>query len=186
MRCFLAFEIENDLKDVISENLHCETFDELKNCSRTVHRENWHCTVLFFRDLPDGKITQLTDWMREFSPARFQYLELVDWKQFEKWKGLICLVGTSLQTQRLGWLKENLPLEILQLGQTSKLYDWKPHITVNRMRAKKAELYEKVASENFPLTFHNAIQSPFERLSLFKSPPNEQTGVYKRLLTINL
>lgn len=186
MRCFLAFEIENDLKDVISENLHCEAFEELKDCSRTVHRENWHCTVLFFRDLPDGKITQLTDWMREFPVAKFNEPEVVDWKQFERWKGLICLVGTSLQTQRLTCLKENLPPEILQFGQTSKLYDWKPHITVNRMRAKKAELYEGVTSQKFPLTFHNAIQSPFKRLSLFKSLPNEQTGVYERLLTINL
>lgn len=185
MRIFFAFEIPEITIKEIESRLHDGRFAPFDEHAKKLKVANWHCTVLFFRDFPESKFKLIEELLQKYREDLPSPKDLIDWNQFQVWESVFCLVGKVINSESIDWFTENITEEIKQYSQFSKLEKWKPHISLYRIRNKSLNGFQQSVSKDFPLT-SNFSQRPLIQLSVFKSPPIQETGVYERLLTFDL
>lgn len=185
MRVFIAFEIQADLQQAVLA--YQSAFrSKLSGIVRPIKPENLHCTVLFFKNLPPEDLDRIIGFLKQL-PPKTSLSESIDWREFQLWKGLICLTGESSNNQLTSWLRANLPEDIAQKANWSHLLLWKPHITLIRASAKSFLTFQEQAESLLPQPFANPQKNfSFPAISIFKSPPEAESGIYERLFSLPL
>lgn len=176
MRCFLAIELDDQLKERLWELI--DRWRPLKAPVKWVERENLHLTIKFLGQFPDDQIESLSQQLRDaclsLRPFLF-YLEgtgvFPDWKRPRVlWVGVkdgepLKLVHRTVEdiTSRFGAEREERPFH--------------PHITIGRVREPYGvqslmEEVRKLRDESF-----GAVRA--DHLSLFESRLTGQGPIYR-------
>lgn len=199
-RCFLGFELSEDSRAYLRESLP-PLQRELSEASgwpvRLVPPENWHATLLFFKDLERAERGAV--WAEvERSVASgvwrglaFQWSGLAVWPSPRR-PGLICLEAPEYPPAAEWPISGMLGQAPFSRGDGRHLLSYRPHITVMRFRRaagsqgakppKPREIAARMA--DFPTIDPARVR--LEAVSFFLSAVSRQSPIYPRERTLPL
>lgn len=135
MRTFIAIDLDENIKNIISELLL--KLDKGNKNIRWVKRQSMHLTLKFLGEIPDGKISNIESVLKNIS---------------EKYGAFpLCLIGTgsfppARKNPRVLWmgiekneilkkLQPHLETELEKIGFPRDSRKFHPHLTLGRVRA---------------------------------------------------
>ncbi|MEE8434596.1 MAG: 2'-5' RNA ligase family protein [bacterium] len=196
-RCFLGFELSEDsrayLRDVLPP-LQRMLSEAAGWPVRLVPPENWHATLLFFKELDEAE--RETVWAEvELGVASgvwrglgFQWSGLAVWPSPRR-PGLICLEAPDYAPATEWPLTGLLSQHPFSKGDGHHLQSYRPHITVMRFRRGRGvraprprEIEARMAE--FPTIDPARVR--LEAVSFFLSMVSRQNPIYPRECTVPL
>ena len=196
-RCFLGFELSEESRAYFREVLPPlqRTLSEAAGWPvRLVPPENWHATLLFFKDLDEAE--RGTVWEEvERSVASGVWRGLgFEWSGLAVWPsprrpGLICLEAPEYLPASEWPLTGKLSQPPFSKGDGHHLRSYRPHITMMRFRRgrevktpKPREIAVRMA--HFPSIDPARVR--LEAVSFFLSTVSQQAPIYPRERTVPL
>jgi len=195
VRCFLALE----LVDTCRERLRLRMLpfartlqNEMRWPVRLVPPENWHATLLFFRDLTDAERAEVwQEVLRNVEAGVWDDLRL-PWQGLVLWPNhrrpsLICLAAPP-EPQAASWpITRRVGEPPFSKGEVAHLLAYRPHISLLRFQGAASRPYSKewkALGDDLPQIPAVAIR--FNRVSLFLSDVSAERPIYPREYTAPL
>ncbi|WP_292459982.1 RNA 2',3'-cyclic phosphodiesterase [Methanothermococcus sp.] len=126
MRCFLAIELNEDIKEKLEELKSCFKIDGIK----PVEKENFHITVKFLGDIDEEMVEKIKNLDLSIKPVK-SHIKYMGVFPNENYIRVIWIGATNL----IPVFKE-IDKKLSELG-FKKEKDYVPHITIGRVKFTK-------------------------------------------------
>ncbi len=178
MRCFLAFEIPADVKEYLSQASGSQS-QKIPGV-RWVKPEGQHITLYFFGEVPDTRVEEIKNVLRQCGPYDRIMASLKTVDAFpDKRRPRVVVATLDEGVDIICSIYHDIVNRLTALGYQKEKRGYTPHITFGRMKQPAPILERDIVRLEYP-------RFAIDRIVLFKSILGREGATYEPLFELNL
>ncbi|MBC8214684.1 MAG: RNA 2',3'-cyclic phosphodiesterase [Candidatus Marinimicrobia bacterium] len=174
-RLFIGIEVSPKVNSLISSLKN--TIISERNDIRWVHQDNLHITISFLGNVQEENIPKLINLLTDVIQFKSYKMSIEQTGIFPNEKRLrILWIGINKGKNEIINLQYKIDKSVVEYKQSQRLDNFKPHITVGRVK-RNADL-SKIQVKNFLNTLYEPIEFNVNSVVLFESKLHPEGAKY--------